>query len=223
MNSFNVISGVELLENDDLLVEMSNLFSTNYGIWSNKGLHPGQPIKMSVKLMKKMLLFNSEKCGAAIAKSMCESSKLIGHAFYYEFSTKNLGKVCWITQLVTSQLVRHKRIATRLISTILNNGDYNVCGLVTSHPYAIRALERATSSICDRKVIEKYASEVIENCCLPYMEQNAVIDSHGSINTNYHVDHTELLKIIQEERDASRWVFGELLDGFEFLVFVFTN
>ncbi|XP_067130397.1 uncharacterized protein [Centruroides vittatus] len=225
MISFNVIPGVELLANADLLAEMSNLFSTNYGKWSSKGPRPGQPIKMRVELMKKMMLFNSEKCGAVIAKSMCESSKLllIGHAFYYEFSTENLGKVCWITQLITSRFVRHKRIATRSIRTILSSGDYNVCGLVTSHPYAIQALERATSSICDRKVIEKYASEVIENCRLLYMGQNVVIDSHGIINTDYHVDHAEVLKIIQEERDASRWIFGELLEGFEFFAFVFTN
>ncbi|GJQ81194.1 hypothetical protein Trydic_g23363 [Trypoxylus dichotomus] len=141
---------------------------------------------MSTKPMKRMLLFDVEACGVVVT------------------THENLGNVCWITQLVVCREFRRKGIATKLIKVAFDSDYFPVCGLVTSHPYTIRALEKATSSICNRTSIEKHSNELIRNSSLPYIDHNMIVDGHGSINTRFDIDHTVPLQIIQKEKKSSR-------------------
>lgn len=218
--SFAVLSQAQILDHDeDLLIKLSELFGKNYGVWSDKGPRPGKPVTMTIKLIKHLLLFDEEACGVVVA-SEGDPLNVIGQAFYYKFSTHNLGNVCWITQLVTCRQFRRKGIATKLVNVALRSDNFNVCGLVTSNPYAIRALERASSSICNRTFIENHSNELIQNSTLPYIDHNMIVDKNVSINTQFYIDHTKVSEIIEKEKKASRWKFGELLDGHEFFCFV---
>lgn len=213
------LTAVQLLnEDDNMLTELAELFSKNYGKWSARGTHPGQQVIMSRGLMKRLLLFDPDACGAFVASV---DKTLIGHVFYYKFSTNRLNTVCWITQLVTRRDVRHKGIASSLVKAILASDNFSACGLVSSHPYAIRALEKACACQCDRTSIDKYYKEFMYNSRLPYINSSMTLSISGTVDTEFNVDHGELLKIIEKEKELCRWNFGDLLDGHEFFAFCF--
>ena len=159
MVHLSLITGAELLKDDNLLSQLSELFSTNYGIWTEKGPRPGELVMMSTRLMKELLVFDANVTGVVVARLSPNSSRIVAYSFYCIFNTESLGKVCWITQLVTCGAVRHKGLATSVIRAVLNSDDFAACGLVTPNPYAIRALEKATSCKCDPKIIKKYRME----------------------------------------------------------------
>lgn len=213
------LTAVQLLnEDDDRLTELAELFSKNYGKWGAGGPHPGKQVTMSRGLVKRLLLFDPDACGAMVASV---DKTLIGHAFYYKFSTDRLNTVCWITQLVTRPDSRHKGVASSLIKAILESDNFSACGLVSSHPYAVRALEKACAGHCDRTNIDKYYKELMCNSRLPYINSSMTLSIDGTVDTEYYVDHAEVLEIIEKEKELGRWNFGDLLDGHEFFAFCF--
>ena len=40
----------------ELVESMADLYSTQYGIWGNQGLHPGQPVKLTPERIRKSWL-----------------------------------------------------------------------------------------------------------------------------------------------------------------------
>ena len=79
------------LVTDHMLEKSSTLFNGNYGIWSdeaplhsNNTLQPGSRVKLGVKRLRQLLLFN-DRCSlvtAEIRSSANDQLELIGHAFY---------------------------------------------------------------------------------------------------------------------------------------------
>jgi len=164
---YSIIPKTEI--NDDLIIVCSHLFNTNYGKWSEKGFKPGENIKISIensgiKTIKENMLFN-DQCGIVTAKL---SNQLVGYCFYSKFIDNKIGKICWITQLVVDKnvyfeinhnLSQNKCKNENFYICITKNVIYhcfgldcNVCGLVSSHPHAIRALEKATGYLCESKI-----------------------------------------------------------------------
>ena len=45
----------------------------------------------------------------------------------------------------------------------------------------------------------------------------------SSVDTEFFVDHTEPLKVLQRVRGVTDWPLGELLDGYEFLLMIETR
>lgn len=73
---------------------------------------------------------------------------LAGNAFAcrWEYSGR---QVCWVTQLVVHSDYRERRLATTLLSHLIDNDD-DVFGIMSSHPAACKALAKAVGGMRDR-------------------------------------------------------------------------
>jgi hypothetical protein len=212
---YSLIPGTKITE--DLVSSCSNLFSKHYGIWSQLGPRPGKNVSMNVKAIRENCLFDLNSCGVVIAEL---NNQLIGHAFYHKFLDPVIGKICWITQLVVNSNVRNRGIAKNLIN-ILFDPDSNVCGMVTSHPYAIKSLEKGTDYKVLPNVITENVPLIINNLKIPYIINSSYYCNKGCIiNTNFHVDHTDILNIIEEQKKNGDWLLEDLPDGYEYIVLI---
>ncbi|KAI1693456.1 hypothetical protein Ddc_22810 [Ditylenchus destructor] len=68
----------------ELLQRCAELFSENYGTWSEKGPRPGGKIRMSADRLKKDYLFNTDYC-SLITAELYPNKDLVGHAFICTF------------------------------------------------------------------------------------------------------------------------------------------
>lgn len=202
--------------NDSVLKECAELFSKDYGKWGSKGIKPGSNIKLSAQRLKSQYIFD-KTCYICIARL---NHLLVGQAVYTKF-TSPFGNVIWVTQLVVDSNYRGKKIAQNLL---LHSQDteWSIFGLVSSHPMAIRALEKATGLKCQPNQIQEYANDLLANCDIPYIQGARLIcdKKQSLIDTNFFVDHTEVLDLIEREKEKSEWLLGDLLDGYEFFAFV---
>ena len=205
---------------DATLTQCAELFSNNYGVWSEAcepPLRPGTRVKMSAARLRSMLLFD-ESCGVVLYKQS-DDDLLVGQAFYCTFSVPEHGDVRWITQLVVSDQHRRRGIAEVLLHNTIfkcNGHSLFAAGLVSSHPAAVRALQRAcgpTTINAHNNVL--YARRIHTSCTVPYLRpcQLHVDESRCVVDTHFFVDHTEVLTIL---RQTSQWVLGDLLEGHEF-------
>lgn len=205
------------------------LFSTHYGKWGqeaskqNQYLKFGNQVKMTSKQLLDGFMFD-DQCGLVRATISTNSKeKQIGHAFFRKFEAGDLGEVIWITQLVVDPTYRDKEVAANLIRQALGN-RLKICGLASSHPYAVRSIESATGLVCDSIDPGKIAL-LVNNCGVPYVQEKAFTSKEGSciINTEFFVDHTHIEQFLEEEKSHSTkpWKLGSLPEGHEFLAFVF--
>ncbi|GLC38903.1 hypothetical protein PLESTM_000794300 [Pleodorina starrii] len=161
-------------------------------------------------------LFNTETCDLVVAKI---GDELIGHVFVTKFEYPGHGSVCWITQVVVSASHRSHGIGSRLCRIAWSSctNDF-ACGLVSSHPHAVRALECATERLCDLDAITEHAAGLIEASDIPYMQNRRVVQH--TVDTQFYVDHTEVNQLIKKQVN---WTLGELADGHEFFAFTFMS
>jgi len=209
----------DIVITDSIIVECATTFSTYYGIWSTKGIKPGCHITMSPKKFRDTLLFDPKTCGICIA---CIDGKLVGHAVYCKFIDQKYGKVCWITQLVVDSAHRHIGIATNLIHMSYES-TCDTCGLCSSHPYAIKALQRASKSVCDCVPDHNSLLHLINNIPIPYIKGCPLVSGKCClIDTKFHIDHSYVTQLIEDEKADSKhkWCLGNLLEGHEFLAIV---
>ncbi|CAF1465783.1 unnamed protein product [Rotaria sp. Silwood1] len=229
---------------DQILEKCSNLFNKNYGIWSddapvhsNNKLQAGTPVKLGVKRLREMMLFN-DACflvTAEIRSFDTNQFELIGHAFctWTKYDRLN-GNVVWITQLVVSSSYRGQGVAGTLLSMAKNSiEDVVATGLDTSHPHAVIALRNACNGIpIDLKFIADHGKDIIRACNIPYLSHAQFVGSIFNnqsvlpvnndqqpvslVKTDFFVDHKEVLVILKDIRE--KWNLGPLLDGHEFLV-----
>lgn len=229
---------------DQILEKCSILFNNNYGIWSddaprhsNNILRAGVRVRLAVKRLRELLLFN-ERCFLVIAEKRSSETnqfELIGHVFctWVHYHRLN-GNAMWITQLVVSSSYRGQGVAGNLLSNAKNSvEDVVSIGLVSSHPHAVLALSNACNRIpIDLKFIANHAEDIMGACNVPYLsgaqlvgsifnkESVADIDDHqravSLVQTNFFVDHREPLLVLAQLED--RWVLGPLFDGHEFLI-----
>jgi GNAT superfamily N-acetyltransferase len=206
-----------------MVEECARLFSQHYGRWSSLGPRPGHSIALSPSSVKKECLFSSY-CGLVAARL---NDVLVGHAFYtifpfYSSREKKPTMCLWITQLVVHKDYRHQGIATRLCESALSAFSHHIdtCGLASSHPYAVRALEKASGGTAMPS--PDLALALVEASAVPYLQNRAIyIDEANSlINTQFHVDQSDLVEIIQKEGD--NWRLGKHHPGMEFLAIIKT-
>jgi hypothetical protein len=95
-------------------------------------------------------------------------------------------------------------------------------GIVTSHPFAVRAVEKITGFVCDVMLIAQHAESLVEAAGIPYVDASRlrITESKCVIDTEYFVEHEEVNKLVSVESD---WRLGTLNDGEEFFAFVFRN
>lgn len=99
-----------------------------------------------------------------------------------------------------------------------------ICALVSSHPHAIRALEKAIKMSCDPVFIKTQGDTLLKTCPVPYLKDCSlkVDDANNRLcitNTNFDVDHSEILNLIKED---THWALGlPLGDGEEYLAAIY--
>lgn len=202
---------------DDLILKCANLFSSHYGIWSDKGTSPGKSVKLSTKMVKELFLFDDDTF--LVIATHNTSHEIVGHVIGRRFFCEEIdGFVAWITQLVVHSDYRNQGISTRLCQMAWNPTENHACGLVTSHPYAVRALEKSTNSEVDPEFIMLHSKAIIESSSIPYLMSAELRPDRCVINTKFYVSHDEVDKIRHETED---WKLGELEEGEEFIAVCF--
>ena len=204
--------------NPHILEECAQLFSSHYGIWSPQGRHPRERIKLSPSRIQHQCLFDSSRCSLATARTL--DGGLVGHAFLCRFPFHD-GFANWITQLVVHSDFRHRGIAKKLCSMAWDEKCL-AWGIVSSHPFAVRALEKMTGFVCDLKLIAQYAESLVQAAGIPYVHATRlrIAESKSVVDTEYFVDHGQVNQLVSMETD---WRLGTLNDGEEYFAFVFRH
>jgi 2-polyprenyl-3-methyl-5-hydroxy-6-metoxy-1,4-benzoquinol methylase len=209
----------------ELIEGMADLYSTQYGIWSNQGPHPGQPVKLTPERIRKNWLSpNHSRVVWATA-----FGKLIGYAIAVQTHLADYGMVSWVTQLVVHEEHRRSDVGKTLLFTIWQFTDHFAWGLITANPFAIRALEKATRRRCSPARIAEYR-EVITGLgtrVVPYVQSatsTIISSSEARVNTAFFLDHSGLQEMLRSAQDANKpWTMGPLQEGWEWFAFTFRN
>ena len=102
-------------------------------------------------------------------------------------------------------------------------------GIVSSNPYAIRALEKATRRRTDPVRIKKNYRKLLNISAefTPYINSETEIKINketSQINTNFYVDHSnnesKIKNIVSQD---VKWTLGNLKDGWEWFAFTFND
>ena len=213
------------LTDNKLICECSELYSDQYGRWSEHSSYkPGEKIKLSPLRIKQWL--NNDAASLYWAK---DNEKLVGYAIAIQLEVPKYGVVSWVTQLVVHEDYRHRDIAKNILHSIWGFTDHFAWGIVSANPYAIRALEKATRRRSDpariKHNLRKIVSIGIENH--PYIDEQTevFVNSEVSrINTSFMIDHTQISEMIENVvTDTVPWTLGDLEEGWEWLAFTFND
>jgi len=98
--------------------------------------------------------------------------------------------------------------------------DATAWGLVTSHPFAIKAMETASKRQCDPTLIAAHATSLVKTARVPYASASSIrcTSTQSLIDTRFYVDHSEVNAIVAE---LPNWRLGNLGEGDEFFAFTF--
>lgn len=209
----------------DVLEECSNLYSSEYGFWSNySSTKPGERIKLSANQLGKWLYID----GASLSQARIDG-KLIGYAIAIQKEVKKYGKISWITQFVVHAQHRNKSVGKRLLYSVWGFSNHFAWGLLSANPYAIRALEKTTRRRCTPVRIMKNYKKLYNfgTKNIWYMNDNLDIQvnkNESKINTTFYVDHSHLKKMISTVVSADApWILGMLDEGWEWFAFTFND
>ena len=218
------VRGVSLVSPEQL-DSCARLFSAHYGVWGDGALpshQRGSRVRLSSSRLREQCLFDDRCC---LALSTLADGSVVGHAFATRFRYNNVGWFSWITQLVVGSSFRRRGVATKLCQVAL--GDVNAvagCGIVTSHPHAIRALEKATRSHCEPGRAD-LARALLSASGIPYLQGRDIISGPHphtdmcTVDTGFFVDHADINQHIIPSQPA-RLGLRHLDDGQEFVAFI---
>ena len=174
-----------LASNEGLLSHCIELYSNHYGIWGDQGAHPGEHVKLSRARLEPWLDSDS----ATLYYALLEE-QLIGYAIAVRARSKNFGVISWVTQLVVHSDYRNQGIAKNLLFSIWGFSTDDVWGIVSSSPYAIRALEKATRRRATPVRIKKNLARLknIGKEYVPYIDDGTEViidENHCQVNTPF--------------------------------------
>jgi 2-polyprenyl-3-methyl-5-hydroxy-6-metoxy-1,4-benzoquinol methylase len=206
------------------MTSCADLFSKHYGRWGAGGLRPGEPITIPPEHVRRLL--DSEQAHIVCA---FDGSTLAGYSIVLRFDAGDGRRVAWIAQLVVHPTYRQSRVATTLLFSAWQFSDYDVWGLVTANPYAVRALETATRRPCRAKLIVEDGRPILQDLhrYLGYLP--ADFDSPNkkalpSVDTKFPIDLSELEDMKDKAARASRpWNLGSIVDGHEWFAATFSS
>lgn len=214
------------LTNHNLIREMSELYSNNYGFWGQTSGKNGKRIKLSKEQIAKWL--NNEHSYVATAR---KDGELLGYAIAIKKSknkTDNKYIISWITQLVVHQDYRKIGIGKTLLFSFWGFSNDYAWGIMSSNPYAIRALEKATYRRVDLSIMKKKENTItkfgIEN--VSYLDENSefVINSKNSkVNTKFPSDISKVDEKLSNVSKSIPWILGEIEEGWEWFAFTFNQ
>ncbi len=157
----------------------------------------------------------------------------MGQSFFSTFSLANDDgrRIRWVTQLVVTTVWRRRGIASQLIRTAVNQAEQGIpffaVGVASSHPAAIRAMEKGVGSRCSAEMNQRLAAEVMAACTVPYLKQAPLSSDRCTVDTCFFIDHSGVLNVLATEvaRGESEpdraWSLGASLpEGSEFVAIV---
>lgn len=220
MYTYRNIECSKMTESD--IENTSQLFSNNYGTWSyNSSIKPGCRIKFSTERVNNSFVSKPDRYVAMVF----DGTNLIGHAFYMRRTVQKSKKITWILQLVVDKNYRGQKIGTKLIHSIFGLSDSYACGLFTSNPMTIKALENATFRHVDVKKISSKI-DVIKAAAYDIFEDTQWIEEYkdGMVDTNFPVDHSKIYENIQKAYKEGEFpLIKDLPEGYEWLAFTFKS
>jgi 2-polyprenyl-3-methyl-5-hydroxy-6-metoxy-1,4-benzoquinol methylase/GNAT superfamily N-acetyltransferase len=204
----------------ELLAECSALFSAHYGVWGAAGPRPGNQISLSPAKIREFI----PSPGWAVLARL--GNELVGYALGIRKEIDGFGTIDWVTQLVVHTEHRNRGVATQLLFTFWGFSDHAAWGLVTTNPYAVRALEHITHRRCDLAVIRDRLVEIRAAAeGIPYARDRE-IDVSGErsvINTEFPISHEKLPEKLRRARLSAPWQLGNITEGEEWLAFTFRS
>ena len=214
--TYSVCSGDEMTS--ALWTEVSELFSTEYGYYSEKSpIRPGGRIRMGVKR------YERSYANADYRVALCrDGERLVAEAVYKEIPT-SCGKVAFVVQLVVAGEYRRRGIASTLLHSIWGFSDYYAWGIVTSNAFTVESLESATfrrvrpSLIVDR--IDWVGDELLP--AIDFLDRAALTVSpeDARIATCFYTDR----KNVSPSASKVTRRLGALAEGEEWLAVVFRD
>ncbi len=213
------------MENKNLLDEMSELYSGHYGFWGETAAKPGQRIQLSAKKLYQWI--QSEDSYIATARKDYE---LVGYSIAIKKSknkTDNKYLISWVTQLVVHEDFRQQGIGKTLLFSFWGFSNDYAWGIMSSNPYAIRALEKATYRRVQPVIMRNKAQGIvkfgIEN--VSYLDENTdfvVTSKNCKVNTHFPSDLSQVnQKLSNVTQDDIPWLLGEIEEGWEWFAFTF--
>ena len=210
--------------NEKFLTQCSNLYSNHYGVWSDKGLHPKEHIKLSNNRLREWL----ENDYVTVYFAM-DREEIIGYAISFSKNEYNYGIVTWVTQLVVHDKYRQRGIAKNLLFSIWGFSNHFAWGIVSANPYAIRALEKATRRRAVPMRIKKNSTKLknIGRQNVPFIYEDTqfqITEDSAAVNTNFFVDHSDTMQMLKNViTEEVPWNLGLIDEGWEWFAFTFND
>jgi len=202
--------------------ETSKLFSENYGTWSpNHSSRPNQQIRFSPKMIRENFV---DKPDRSVALAY-DGDQLVGHVFYLRRKGPRSTYITWMLQLVVKKEYRGNHIGTKMMQSIWGLSDSYACGLYTSNPMTIRALEEATMRPINVKLITKHF-EKLRDVAYDVMDSTEWLDTYkdGIVNTSFPTNHEDLSSRIERSYRDRRFPLNKNLpEGHEWFAFTFRS
>lgn len=217
------VPGAEAANDADLLKRCASLYSGNYGLWGKGGPRPGAPVTRRPEDIAKLL--EPEESFLAIAE--LPDGELAGYCVAVFAELEEKGRVAWVSQLVVGEAYRNARVATSLLYSIWQFSDNYACGLVTSNPFAVRALESATRRGCQLGMIRRRGPGVLEALSekIPYLPATLQTEDELArpvVDTDFHVSHEQIARMREKAaRGARPWALGDIDEGEEWFACTF--
>ena len=216
--SFEAMTGDRLTA--DLAKELSEVFSSSYGVWSDSApapLRPGARIRMSVA--KYMADYANSNYKIIVCRN---GQSTVGHAVFMEKQTTK-GRVALVVQLVVSEEHRHRGIAKAMMHCIWGFSDYYAWAVVTSSPCTVEAIESATfRRVKPSRIMqdtELFKSEILPEVSFLSTAEWIADGTKSIVNTMFWTSRSN----IQEGRTDVKGRIGTLPEGYEWLAIVFRD
>lgn len=213
-----------------LLKDCSDLFNAHYATWADSSARRGARVRLSPKRIREECIPDERAAveSGVVQARLRADGRHIGHALYVKFlySDGPISNVVWITQLVVHPDYRHNSIATKLIQTLrAAHRTAWAFGLATSHPYTVKALERAIGQPCDSVQTKAHAAAIVQASRIKYLQNRDITITESpvkcTIDTQFDINH----ELVDEARTmlGQAWKLGDLGPGEEHLAIVFSE
>lgn len=215
------------LYNNDLINELSELYSNHYGFWGATSGRQGKRIKLLPSKLREW----TEMDNTYIATAR-KSGTLVGYAIAVQ-SYKNMKKktdvISWVTQLVVHEEYRQHGIGKELLFSFWGFSNNYAWGIMSSNPYAIRALEKATYRRVEPSLIKSKEKGLrrfgIKN--VSYLDKNTefnITTKKSSVNTKFPSDISKVNEKLENvTKNDIPWLLGEIEEGWEWFAFTFNT
>jgi 2-polyprenyl-3-methyl-5-hydroxy-6-metoxy-1,4-benzoquinol methylase/GNAT superfamily N-acetyltransferase len=214
----------------DVLGACARLFSAHYGRWSERGVAPGKPIRLTAEGLRDYLPAQDSLAVTAWSGDGAES-ELIGYAFAVRLKDRKHRIITWVTQLVVHSRHQNRGVAKTMLNSIWGFSDHYAWGIASANPYAIRALEKATKRRCSPRMAAQSVGPVLAAAGrrIPYLRERRrdCFAERSMIVAGFHQDHSlipvRLARVAASTDGKKSWRLGQIGPGEEWLGVTFNR